>query len=281
MRRLGILPGWSLRPMDVLAVDVLAAFAEYLGELSRWALALSGPISAGSVDTMKANLNANEVHALSLGLELTSDQIIRIKATLVESEVTAEAIRPLITELANRFRDELGHRLCLIIPRDHAKWFGDEQQPFGPRVAERLPKATIDIEEAAKCLALGRGTACVFHLMRTMEVGLKAIAFELGIPYAPSWESYIRQIQDKLDIAHKKKARKWKAQEPFFRDVLAHLHAVKVAWRNPTMHIVNHYTPEQAESVFNAVRGFLQHLAENLSEPKAKPRRRRSSDAVS
>jgi hypothetical protein len=56
--------------------------------------------------------------------------------------------------------------------------------------------------------------------------------------------------------------------------VLAHLHAVKVAWRNPTMHIVNQYTPEQAEEVFNAVRGFMRHLASKLelTDPKKGPR---------
>jgi hypothetical protein len=30
-----------------------------------------------------------------------------------------------------------------------------------------------------------------------MECGLKGLARLLGIPYAPSWESYLRQIQAK------------------------------------------------------------------------------------
>jgi len=59
---------------------------------------------------------------------------------------------------------------------------------------------------------------------------------------------------------------RWKRDEPFLREVLGHLQAVKVAWRNPTMHIVNVYTLEQAEEIFNAVRGFMRHLATRLSE---------------
>jgi hypothetical protein len=180
-------------------------------------------------------------------------------------------------ELRGRLEDELQGLVFLALTREEAvRW--RTKQPFGEEVFERLPSATIDIEEAGRCLALERGTATVFHLMRVMEVGLKVTASALGIPYAPSWESYLKQIQDKVDKKWRQKGVHWKRDEPFFREILGHLQAVKVAWRNPTMHIVNQYTSEQAEDIFNAVRGFMRHLATKLSEvpapvPAAKRRR--------
>jgi hypothetical protein len=171
--------------------------------------------------------------------------------------------------LLERMRDELDSTTCFIVPPERVKFFV-ATEPFGADVAQLFPRSIVEIEEASKCLGSARGTACVFHLMRTMEDGLKTVAAVLGIPYAPSWESYIKQIETKLDLPWKKKSRTWRKQEHFFRDVLAHLHAVKVAWRNPTMHIVNFYTPDQAEEVFNAVRGFMRHLASKLERPDAK-----------
>ena len=51
---------------------------------------------------------------------------------------------------------------------------------FGPDVFNNFSSANDDIDEAGKCLALGRGTACVMHLMRVLEVGLAALASALG-----------------------------------------------------------------------------------------------------
>jgi hypothetical protein len=102
--------------------------------------------------------------------------------------------------------------------------------------------------------------------MRVMEVGLKGLARGLDIPYAPSWESYLRQIETKITEQHSKKKRIWKRNEPFYRDTAGDLQMVKIAWRNPTMHIVKSYTPEEAEDVFRAVRSFMQRLATRFTQ---------------
>ena len=63
---------------------------------------------------------------------------------------------------------------------------------FGTEVAARFPRAIVDIEEAGKCFALGRFTACVFHLMRVVEAGLAAISRSLNIvKHSPTWEAYL------------------------------------------------------------------------------------------
>jgi hypothetical protein len=95
------------------------------------------------------------------------------------------------------------------------------------------------------------------------------LAKALDIPYAPSWESYIKQIETKISEKHKHKGIKWKRDEPFFREVLGNLQTIKIAWRNPTMHIVRQYTPEEADDIFRAVRSFMRKISGRIGETKA------------
>jgi hypothetical protein len=67
---------------------------------------------------------------------------------------------------------------------------------------------------------------------------------------------------------HKHKGIKWKRDEPFFKEVLGDLQAIKIAWRNPTMHIVRRYSVDEADDIFRAVRNFTKRLAPRLKVPK-------------
>jgi hypothetical protein len=51
-----------------------------------------------------------------------------------------------------------------------------------------------------------------------------------------------------------------------FSEVYASLDAVRVAWRNTTMHVENKYTDDEAEHIFIAVRGFLKKLSSRMDE---------------
>ena len=42
-------------------------------------------------------------------------------------------------------------------------------------VNDKFPSAAFDIDEAGKCLAIGRSTAAVFHLMRALETAIRAV----------------------------------------------------------------------------------------------------------
>lgn len=176
--------------------------------------------------------------------------------------------------LHSAIEGELKSILFLRVRSEFTKYYKDDQ-PFGPDVADKFPSSIKDIEEGSKALACGLGTATVFHMMRIMEVGLKALAAALGISYAPSWEAYIRQIDARITAKHKTKGIKWKRDEPYFRDVLGDLQAVKIAWRNPTMHIVRQYDQEEAEDVYRTVKRFMIRLSERFPE-RSRPRKRPS-----
>lgn len=201
-------------------------------------------------------------HDKQLPMKSFGAQIDRIER-IVRKPFKPPDLENAIVELARRLEDDLLQEKFYYVRREKLHYFSDKQQ-FGETVEYRIPTAISDIEEAGKCLALDRGTAAVFHLMRVMEASLKELAKLLDIPYAPSWESYIKQINDKITAKHNSKSPKWKKSEHFFRDVLGDLQSVKMAWRNPTMHIVRHYNMEEAEEIFIAARRFVIRVAEKL-----------------
>jgi hypothetical protein len=205
-------------------------------------------------------------YASQLGLDSVPPHVMRINGRYAQGEYSiAQAARDL-EELRSRIFDQLESRHFYFVPAAVLPYYTDRQL-FGQPVEFVFPNAIDDIEDSGKCLALGQGTACVMHLMRVMEAGLKALAKELGIPYAPSWESYLTQIQNKIGLPRKRKTAKWKRDEPFFRDLSGDLMTVKQAWRNPTMHIVRKYSAEEAEEIFRAVKRFMQHLEPRIKSP--------------
>ena len=163
----------------------------------------------------------------------------------------------------------------IALEMDGRKFFGPERRfeqyyeqamLFGAPVFAAFPSANNDITEAGNCLALERGTACVMHLMRVVEVGLKSLASALSVGQQGDWGGYLREIDKALE-ARIKAAGKRTPDEQFYAEVRVTIDGVRMAWRNPTMHIDNSYSLERAEQIFTAVRGLMQHLATKLHDP--------------
>jgi len=139
------------------------------------------------------------------------------------------------------------------------------QYPFGERVANAFKSSIIDIEEAWKCFAFERYTACVFHLMRTMEVGLRCLGKSLNDPSLdpksnPTWERILKRCDDELKKPYKDRSAEWQLNGQFYSEATANLRAVKDAWRNPSIHVEQNYDQSKANDVLNAVRVFMNHL---------------------
>lgn len=178
-----------------------------------------------------------------------------------------------LKEIDSRLRDELKMATLFAIPNSRIKYLEDPAS-FGQQVQEKFATAAFEIDEACKCFALGRSTAAVFHLMRTMEVGIRAVTRCFGIPDPThggqgNWGAMLRVIKSELDSRQGAQATKtWTnpADKSFFEGVYASLDAVRVAWRNPTMHVESKHTEDEAESILFAVRGFMKCLASRCDE---------------
>ena len=155
-----------------------------------------------------------------------------------------------------RMADELEGRIFLSISLRDVELYQQPEPTFGREVEDKFPSSVEDISEAAKCLALDRNTACVFHLMRAMERALKVLGLKLGLQNVDiEWGPLLGAIDDKI------KAMPTGAHKDKWSGCRANLYHVKQAWRNPTMHPKETYTNTQARDVLNAVRAFMQQLA--------------------
>jgi len=195
-------------------------------------------------------------------MELTGtlDQIPRTRAILSSKTTFGEAY-PHVRELRMRMHDELKRRLFLFVPSAEAAYYG-KKEAFGEQVARKFAKVIIEIEEAGNCIALGRSTAAVFHLMRVMEYGVQRLGKKLGIKLAGEmvWQRILNDLKSPIGKLPEKTPREKSTKEKY-AEVLSLLYVVKLAWRNPTMHPRSSYSPERAAGIYNASKSFIEHLA--------------------
>jgi hypothetical protein len=199
----------------------------------------------------------------ALGLKQSGKEAARMAQTLQQGPVHLLDFARLSSVLKQRLMDELEDILLLQVSSDRAQFY-DAAQPFGEGVSTRFPEANDDILGASNCLALDQGTACVMHLSRVVEVGLRAVATELGLPKRNNWGRHLADIESELNNRHKASGSQSK-NEQFLSEAAVHIGHIKTAWRNPTMHVDRHYDPDEAMKVFVAIRSFMQHLARGLS----------------
>jgi hypothetical protein len=172
--------------------------------------------------------------------------------------------------LRKRIDDELKNRKFLAISPGKSAFYRTLDL-FGDKVTKAFPSARKDIEEAGTCYACGRSTAAVFHLMRVMEVGLRALGASLNNPDLdprknPSWERILKPCDDELRKPIADRRPEWRTDDLFYSNATANLRAVKDAWRNPTLHVEVDYDDERALEILNAVKSFMRHLALRCGE---------------
>jgi hypothetical protein len=170
-----------------------------------------------------------------------------------------------------RICEELHSSWFFRIPKTKVGYYAGPRERLGQAVIDAFPSAIYDIEEAGKCYATERYTACVFHLMRVMEFGLHSLSLSLNDPNLNpkknrSWDSMLKKCDGELRKNFNERCDEWRRDDQFFSNVTANLRAVKDAWRNPTMHVEKKYTGEEAFDIFNSVRAFMRHLAAKLKE---------------
>lgn len=209
-----------------------------------------------------------------IGLKVSAKSARRVAEQIATGGTWGE-LEKLIEEFQGRLEDELESELFLHVGAGEVRYYQDSANGWQPALA-KFPSIAFDIEEAGKCLALSRGTASVFHLMRVLEAGLYALATELGVPLTKrNWGTVIDRIEkeirkrDKAGPGAKVKAaskKAWQADIGFYFEAAAQFMYLKDAWRNRTAHAGTVYTVEKAESIFNHVRDFMQHLSTKLAE---------------
>jgi hypothetical protein len=173
---------------------------------------------------------------------------------------------------------ELSKIFVGYIPAGRARYW-NQAKPFGETVFNNFESARADVVSAGNCYAVEQWTACVFHLMRVVEKGLRAIARERRIKFIQGrplewndWARIIRAIEAKAEEINKKWAmgpRKDKALE-FYRGAIGELQAFKDEFRNYVMHDRAIYGNYEAARAYQRTGEFMRRLASKLSETASK-----------
>jgi len=225
--------------------------------------------SATEQEEMVGQLNAVIEECENFSLPYTADHLRRM-AEAVRNSVTVAEIVKLFPEVVNRIEDECKRLLCMRIESAHLKYFENPQffdsgDLDAVKVSAAFPSANEDIAEAGKCLACGRSTACVLHLSRVLEVGLKTVASAVGVAPQNDWGKYLEGIERELNKRVKASGARTQ-DEQFYAEAHLMFDNMRRAWRNPTMHVEKTYTPERAEEILVAAGSFMRHLATKLHE---------------
>jgi hypothetical protein len=221
-------------------------------EVSNWEISVG---VAYGLDLMKKA-------CLACGMTGVIPELDRV-AILIAPQTMAPrlGISQAIVHLLSRVKDDLNAQRFFYVEPGYAPFYGQDQL-FGAMVAKKFPSAKEDIKNAGNCLALGQPTACVFHLMRAMEIAVRQLSKRLKVTITPqtTWRVMTGNMDPKIkampDATQRQKQKKndWEAAR-------TNLHLVGSVWRNNTMHPATSYTQSQALDVMNAVRVFMSGLS--------------------
>jgi hypothetical protein len=149
-------------------------------------------------------------------------------------------------------------------------------------IFDAFPSSKKEIEEGLDCYALGHPTACVFHMMRVAELGMRALARErqVSFPKHPlewaDWQNilYLTEKNAKAAINAMSRGPEKDAAAGFYNGAIADLHALKDMFRNSVMHMRRSYDDLEAQQAMNRVRDFMTGLARKIHEKTKTPIRR-------
>ncbi|WP_439542840.1 hypothetical protein [Hyphomicrobium sp.] len=241
--------------------------------------------SLADLAQLKGHLKAIQECGDELGLRGISVDVKAVLAVLdrattdnegaTYSALDTEWLQSTLGNLCNRIPTDLEERNALIVPGHKVDLYDQSTPLFGGDVDLKFKRrGRHEIAEAGKCLALERPTACVFHLMRLVEIGLESIRTSLGLPRPTkgqhkAWGAALDVIKTEIEAREKlTHLRQWTdlADKKFFDGAHMMLVAIKNGCRDDTMHIESTYTDDEATHLFALTKGFMQKVASRLDE---------------
>jgi hypothetical protein len=199
---------------------------------------------------------------LNLGLKLSVNQANLICEHIHSGTYTADLLQNELQQLHTRIYEELQGELFLYVPKDKAD-LAVQDYWRDPEIERAFPSTLHEFIRAGCCFAYDEPTACVFHLMRIVDTGLKATARSLGIVYdSRGWSSIGQEIHKRMEQKYSLKTDEWKRSEPLYANILTDIQAIAKAHRNEVIHRIECiYNDREAHELIILVRGFIRHLA--------------------
>jgi len=275
----------GFQPFQLIALrEMLETFSlhELIERLVRhadWQSYWDKPTSATPTDDQKARANnhLNEVVNACADLNFdVADCVKRIRGKL-EGKTGFGYTQPTSAywmELYNRILNETNKHTFTYIPQDRVRYY-EPDALFGWEVENNFPSASVEIAEASRCYALGMNTACVFHLMRCVEIGARSLVYGLKAQVHLSrpvqlcdWGDLVGAIQEGLKLSRvgSRTTIAKKERYEFYNQASAQFLNFKDAWRNNVAHTRTVYDEYAARNILENTRQFMEHLASRLKE---------------
>jgi len=191
-----------------------------------------------------------------------------------DGSLTLSQAEVLLKEIQNDIVIDLTSPWFLMIPSEKRALYEQDTPVFGQQVADCFPCANYDIQAAGRCFALDEWTACVFHMMRVLEIGLRHLGTSVGLPEAAlafeNWKVIIDQIEKRVkEFAEAPKSKTKSDKLQFYSEAAASFRHFRDAWRNHVSHSRATYDEREASIIWDHVQTFMQVLAKQDSEHNA------------
>lgn len=268
----------SLRDMFELNANTFLQAATNLARMHQIIAGLDGAnaLSKGDADTIEEFVTLFRIEVDNLGATLAVMAADRLTSQLKidPCPLTVARAENALSELERRFGDYLTQTKMFSLNAEESKFLEAADDLVGHvGFSSAFPRTSFEVEEAAKCLALGRYTASVFHAMRMLELGIRALAKRLSIPdptkpAEKNWSNILRIVKEKIDEQYPRPMPG--SEGALFEELYANLEAVRNPWRNATMHVETIYAPHEAIHILRCAAFFMTKLA-NLSDEEGNP----------
>lgn len=177
-----------------------------------------------------------------------------------------------VSRIAQSIADECSDRSYFSLgPTERKKYLSPLEG--WESVVERFPKVCYNIEESARCFAFERYGAAVFHILQVAEYGVIQVGElmeELGD--RPGW-SCLQKLRKLISVPYPQRIPLAQKHTKLLEDVVPLAIVVKDSWRHKLDHVDNQivwidtdFSPNVAEEIVAATRGFMRKLALELPE---------------
>lgn len=250
-----------------LKPDYAAALLPFIGPAEKLVRTMNDQERA-SGDKIFSEL---ETDCAALELKGSLATVRKIRAAMARPGSRFADIRPLGDELSGRLKDEMQVSCFFSLSEKERKYYESPRDGW-EGIIDYFPGAVTDIEEAAKCFALSRYPATVFHSVQAVELGLIELGKFLNVNDPISGWTAVSAALDKVI------KKRYDERTDFERNNFAFLEQIqgtvanlKNAWRNKISHahgrlalMTTDFSPEIAEEILFATRAFLRRLADGL-----------------
>ena len=232
------------------------------------------------------------INVRHLNLRSSIKQMLRLHDRIASGTCRTSELSSLVAELRVRIVEDLGDRAfyCVNDPQEIEEMFIQEapdrpgglrikrpDEIFDPVILSRFGDCVDDLEQAIRCYIFSCYTACVFHLMKVVEQGVREVAVLAGLTDdKPSWGAVLN-IVDKYAFRteHKDLPAGVKPHRDLLTELSSEMHAIQRAWRNRVSHIENKLIPTReidgpiAHEIMITVGAFMRSLAHRLPAKEA------------